>query len=1432
MKIFRIFLALATLGLLVGAASAQTNPQTQITWPRVTGAGVPTATCPSSTNTITTATVGTPYTNTTANTQYVCSTGGWTLLAGGSGGGTANFPTTGAPCPVYVTGNSATSSICETSSTVPGGPYLPLSGGTLTGVLDGTTGNFSTSVITPILDVTTINGSVLNLAAQTADTFYGAPCGSGGVPVFRVICPTDLPLATTGAFGAVKPDGTTITISAGVISASGGGGSGITALTGDVTATGPGSAAASVVKVNGASVPVSQPSLASNSSGQLIAGVINPNLTAPYFASPLYSFGDSICGATGASVWNTSYNGILYASHDGIFTTVCFGGATASDNAVEVGGTIAYTSVNTIPSPVTLLEAGTNDVSCGNTAGCIAVYTNTTSFAVAYAGMSDTQGNRVRAPAMTVDGTFAADTTDYTLPVEVSTTSGGVASWTCVSTGNGCGVAYVVTNTNGGVMGCKVDTGSATSINLFPTSPAIIGTNHPYTYYRTELTAAAGTHTITCTVTSSTSSVNRVALVMGDSFPTGSTSTLPRVDMTTVPAAGGVTSAVAVAYSAAATTLEAAFVAEGANVKLADLLTASLLYGSNGYSATAAAPCLTNAASGFQAGGLHPNDCPYYAFAQAFITADPQSFIYNNGQSIDVNHSYGLPPASSSAYSTGNLGNVFSATALNPGGLDFYGGAYGIDLGAYSVHFPEFQTSGGPYTRIFGPGICFTSAGGPFTSQASLDTAECTVSNEHFFWTSTTGLPTGSINYATLHSWLNSRDNQSSITVSGTFPQITDAVYVGPLTGAITLSLPQCNNSPITGYTRNYSYQLFRVGSDGNTVTFTVFSGGGGSPADIINGVSSGTYAWTASQPNMLTLLCSDLAVGGSNWTVVPSSTSGGSSTTFQVNGTGLTSSTTVNYRTGTGNGGVVFTNPSAGNVDANLSLPIAGSGGGFTTGPNSGVTPGDLALFTGTLGQITDGAIAGSAVVTLTGTQTLTNKSISGAQINSGTIPAAQLPLATTGAFGAVKPDGTTITISGGVISSTALSNPMTTLGDTIYGGGGGTPTRLLGPGINGTYNLCEIPTSGVAVAPVWCNSPLTKTAVASNFLTGYSSTTGVFSFAQPAFTDISGTAAAAQLPLATTGVFGAVKPDGTTITISGGVISASGGGAPSLSSITAATSANTIANGNNPQNWNFAQTTASQVGFSFGETTAASGTGDIELQAKTLAGSTAVPFQVVDSLTGTQILPAMQILPTWNTSGVVDAALMVNVTNTASGTGSLIEDLQIGGTSVFKVDKIGDTTVAESAPPTTCANGTGFSLTGGSRFLTWCINSSNAVHVLTNFGVAFDQAPSAPQYETLVTTITASATPAIVSTNGLQTITLNANATPTISGIAAGQHVTIQICQPASGGPFTWAWPTAVHGGVVIGTTASTCSQQSFYSWTGTTLVATDTGTINLAP
>lgn len=100
-------------------------------------------------------------------------------------------------------------------------------------------------------------------------------------------------------------------------------------------------------------------------------------------------------------------------------------------------------------------------------------------------------------------------------------------------------------------------------------------------------------------------------------------------------------------------------------------------------------------------------------------------------------------------------------------------------------------------------------------------------------------------------------------------------------------------------------------------------------------------------------------------------------------------------------------------------------------------------------------------------------------------------------------------------------------------------------------------------------------------------------------------------------------------------------------------------------------------------------------------------------------------------------------------------------------------------------------------------------------------------------VTTIQPGDSPSIVAANGLFTITLDQNTSPTISGIALGQRITFQICQPASGGPFLWSWPSQIHGGMAQVTQINgLCSEQSFDSFTGTTLVAENSGATNVAP
>lgn len=76
---------------------------------------------------------------------------------------------------------------------------------------------------------------------------------------------------------------------------------------------------------------------------------------------------------------------------------------------------------------------------------------------------------------------------------------------------------------------------------------------------------------------------------------------------------------------------------------------------------------------------------------------------------------------------------------------------------------------------------------------------------------------------------------------------------------------------------------------------------------------------------------------------------------------------------------------------------------------------------------------------------------------------------------------------------------------------------------------------------------------------------------------------------------------------------------------------------------------------------------------------------------------------------------------------------------------------------------------------------------------------------------------------------VTLNASVTSsTLSNAQAGQWLNVIVCQPASGGPFTFAWPSNVRGGMTIGATAGKCNAQSFV-FDGTAAFAVSSGAAN---
>ena len=203
--------------------------------------------------------------------------------------------------------------------------------------------------------------------------------------------------------------------------------------------------------------------------------------------------------------------------------------------------------------------------------------------------------------------------------------------------------------------------------------------------------------------------------------------------------------------------------------------------------------------------------------------------------------------------------------------------------------------------------------------------------------------------------------------------------------------------------------------------------------------------------------------------------------------------------------------------------------------------------------GQLTGTTLAANVVTSsLTSVGTLTNLTVTNTITGSvsgsagsvtaanivGTIQSASLPKATTGALGAVRVDGSSITIdANGIISSS---------------GGGGTGSGTVNTGTAG--QLAYYASSTTAVSPITALSWTSGTTTLA--LTGtFSATTLSGSLAA---SNLTGTIASARLPVATTSAFGAVKVDGTTITIDGsGVISstASGSGSGTVTSVSAGT-------------------------------------------------------------------------------------------------------------------------------------------------------------------------------------------------------------------------------------------------------------------------------------
>lgn len=150
-------------------------------------------------------------------------------------------------------------------------------------------------------------------------------------------------------------------------------------------------------------------------------------------------------------------------------------------------------------------------------------------------------------------------------------------------------------------------------------------------------------------------------------------------------------------------------------------------------------------------------------------------------------------------------------------------------------------------------------------------------------------------------------------------------------------------------------------------------------------------------------------------------------------------------------------------------------------------------------------------------------------------------------------------------------------------------------------SFTPCALVAGDIPTLPYLSSStqlPTSITAVAHNFLTSYISSTGVFTLAQPGFTDLSGNIGLAQGPTSITGIlkdtagtfslavsgtdyltpsgssaalsvgsssaFGVVKCDGTTITCASGVITATASGTGTVTHTTGALTSDQMVIGN----------------------------------------------------------------------------------------------------------------------------------------------------------------------------------------------------------------------------------------------------------------------------